>query len=478
VVKEHYLRDDISCGIEGFPWYHDEGEPPLSPNAQQYLILDTNVCLSYIDLIEAAKDLFLDTIVPQTVMQEVKHRNGHIYTRFRKLLADKSRRFYNFSNEHHRETYIERKAAESPNDRNDRAIRVVCQYYKKHLGELGERVLHITNDAASREFATQEGLTAQTMDQFVKSHTKDPEILDRLAAVGATAQASDAQGAKDEYTHHLSLKEVQSQLKTGGLMQGLIRINRDNVSLGRVKANAPGGKEAMDVLLNGRLAVNRAVDGDMVAIQLLPESEWKRPSNKVVEERVADDTDLTDETAAEKKPAAKKGDKVTPCGRVVGIIKRNWRAYAGSLDMESRRGDSYLFVPWARNLPYIRIRTAKPPEELEGKRLVVQIDTWDRTSRYPAGHYVKTLGNIGEREAENEVIFIEHDVPVRPFGPNVLACLPPEAGAYRIREEELEKRMDLRGTGRNICSIDPPGCEVVRINAVFTLFYTLFYTLL
>ena len=39
--------------------------------------------------------------------------------------------------------------------------------------------------------------------------------------------------------------------------------------------------------------------------------------------------------------------------------------------MTSRRGDSYLFCPVARNLPYIRIRTGKPPEELTDKRIVV-----------------------------------------------------------------------------------------------------------
>ena len=156
-------------------------------------------------------------------MQEVKHRNDHIYTRFRKLLADKSRRFYNFSNEHHRETYVERKPQESPNDRNDRAIRVVCQFYKRHLGELGSRVVHITNDAASRELATQEGLQAQTMAHFVKTHTKDPEILDRLAAVGATAQA-DQGGARDEYAAHLGLKEMQSRLKQGDLLQGILTL--------------------------------------------------------------------------------------------------------------------------------------------------------------------------------------------------------------------------------------------------------------
>jgi len=34
---------------------------------------------------------------------------------------------------------------------------------------------------------------------------------------------------------------------------------------------------------------------------------------------------------------------------------------------------------------------------------VVAIDSWEADSAYPAGHYVRTLGPIGDRETETEV---------------------------------------------------------------------------
>jgi len=34
---------------------------------------------------------------------------------------------------------------------------------------------------------------------------------------------------------------------------------------------------------------------------------------------------------------------------------------------------------------------------------MVAMDSWPPTSRYPQGHYVKTLGDIGDRETESEV---------------------------------------------------------------------------
>lgn len=39
---------------------------------------------------------------------------------------------------------------------------------------------------------------------------------------------------------------------------------------------------------------------------------------------------------------------------------------------------------------------------------------------------MRSLGKIGERETENEVILLEHDVPHSKFSDEVLACLPKE----------------------------------------------------
>ncbi len=42
-------------------------------------------------------------------------------------------------------------------------------------------------------------------------------------------------------------------------------------------------------------------------------------------------------------------------------------------------------------------------ETLSDKRIVVAIDGWEPDSMYPSGHYVRTLGLIGDRETETEV---------------------------------------------------------------------------
>ena len=75
--------------------------------------------------------------------------------------------------------------------------------------------------------------------------------------------------------------------------------------------------------------------------QVLPEAQWK--SENAVGADGKENGGLTERTV--------------PTGRVVGIIKRNWRVYCGHLDVSSRRGDSYLFVPMDKRIPRIRITT-------------------------------------------------------------------------------------------------------------------------
>jgi exosome complex exonuclease DIS3/RRP44 len=64
-------------------------------------------------------------------------------------------------------------------------------------------------------------------------------------------------------------------------------------------------------------------------------------------------------------------------------------------------------------------------EALVDKRIVVAIDSWEADSAYPSGHYTRTLGAIGDRDTETEVLLIENDVNTSPFTPAVHACVPP-----------------------------------------------------
>lgn len=75
---------------------------------------------------------------------------------------------------------------------------------------------------------------------------------------------------------------------------------------------------------------------------------------------------------------------------------------------------------------------------------------------------MRVLGQVESKEAERESLLLEFDVPFRPFGKAVNACLPVEGEKWVVLEKNAKEgegmwkgREDLRG--EVICSIDPPG---------------------
>lgn len=114
-----------------------------------------------------------------------------------------------------------------------------------------------------------------------------------------------------------------------------------------------------------------------------------------------------------------------------------------------------LFLPRDKRLPKVRLPSLSAEAPYRSQLIIVAIDRWDVTSRYPVGHYVRTLGEVGNIEAETEAVLEQHDVRSFPFPPKVLECLPPAdwtAGA----DPNVSQRTDLRHL--KVFSVDPPGC--------------------
>jgi exosome complex exonuclease DIS3/RRP44 len=302
VVREHYLRDDIWSGTSLDPEC-DPSAYKLSIEAKHYLVIDTNVALHQLDFLEHTA--LTDVIVSSVVLQEVQHKNQSAYQRLRALCASDSKRFYVFANENHRDTYVQSAAGESPNDRNDRAIRKVVQWYASRLqGKMP--VILITNDADNRNRATSDGLTSLSVMAYARTRAADyPDLADIVAVnssegargadgeastsapggdapAGAAAPASKtaARAAKRKrfYEPHVREERVlQEGLKTGRLHQGALRVSRYNPFEGWVSSDSVG----QDILISGRAEINRAFDGDIVAVELLPEELWRAPNAKL-----------------------------------------------------------------------------------------------------------------------------------------------------------------------------------------------------
>jgi len=270
---------------------------------------------------------------------------------------------------------------------------------------------------------------------------------------------------------------MNTGVKAGTLHQGTFNVSTYNFLEGTI--HVPSFNRPLIIL--GRENINRAVTGDLVVVELLPKDQWKQPSSKIVEEESLNKNDNPEtdqpeeiETEQERKALIDEAKKLQggtvegkpqPTAKVVGIVKRNWRYYVGHVDPSSvskskSRGQQTVFLlPMDKRIPKIRIRT-RQASELLGKRIVVSIDSWDRTSRYPIGHFVRSLGELETKETETEALLLEYDVQYRPFSKAVLDCLPSEGHDWKVPEmsdPRWKGRVDHRD--KLICSIDPPGCQ-------------------
>uniref|UniRef100_A0A8C0F922 Exosome complex exonuclease RRP44 n=1 Tax=Bubo bubo TaxID=30461 RepID=A0A8C0F922_BUBBB len=314
------------------------------------------------------------------------------------------------------------------------------------------QVIFLTNDRTNKEKALEEGITAYTCEEYIKSLTANPDLVDRLACV--SDEGKEIESGKIIFPEHIPLSKLQQGIKSGIYLQGTYRASRDNYLEATVWVHGDA-EENKEIIIQGLKHLNRAVHEDIVAVELLAKDEWVAPSSVVLQDDGQNEDDIENEEEKENilKTSVNK-DMLRPTGKVVGIIKRNWRPFCGMLSKsqikEARR---HLFTPADRRIPRIRIET-RQADTLEGQRIIVAIDGWPRNSRYPNGHFVKSLGSAGDKETETEVLLLEHDVPHQPFSQAVLSFLPKMP--WSITEQDMKYREDLRHL--YVCSVDPPGC--------------------
>ncbi|KAF9266998.1 RNB-domain-containing protein [Marasmius fiardii PR-910] len=505
VLRERYLRDDVACGIEGCRECPTTSEKILPSNGDQrhqlypnghFVLPDTNVFLAQMDLIES--NMFNPPVILlQTVLEEVRHRSLPLYNRLKALTKADDKRMWVFYNEYRSETAIIREENETPNDRNDRGIRKATEWYNAHISLTRPPVrgkpppilptaVLLTEDATNRQKAEASGIVAISVRKYVEGMVDSTKLLDLLSASGSDEiEPTKASGGRQAlYPEYLPSATLIAGVKAGELHQGHFNANPYNYLEGTVPVSAFD----KPILLVGRENMNRAVQGDVVVVEVFDEKEWKAPADEVVDQEATlknDDAEdsgdngdenteevitkesriLRNETSSQKLPSERQ-----PTGRVVGVIKRNWRAYVCHIDSTSLTStlntslstQTAFATPVSRLLPRIRLRTRQAPSLLNQK-ILVTIDRWDTTSRYPEGHFVRALGRVESKEAEQESLLLEFEVPYRPFGKAILDCLPREGDQWVVPPKHTDPqnvwrdREDLRDV--IVCSIDPPGCQ-------------------
>lgn len=501
IVRELYLRQDIPCSsrlctacLDIAPKDSKNHRAPFILSAApagtkayplgHYLVPDTNALLNGLDLFET-NNAFYDVIILQTVIEEIRNRSLPLYNRLIALTKSEEKRFYVFFNDFRLETYVIRNHGESINDRNDRAIRRAVRWYTDHLKQASRgiakvpSVVMLSDDKENLKKAKSDQIEAATFKDYIYGLENPDHFLDMLSA-HESIEFRKTNVSENIYRQYFSHSKMITGIKNGTLHQGIFNVSPYNYLEGSI--HTPAFDKSLIIL--GRENINRAIQGDMVVVEVLPKDQWKQPSTKIIEDETINkyenaDAEDGEAVVTEKERKAlyvevknihsqSSEGRPQPTAKVVGVLKRNWRQYVGHVDESSvsqsikqaRNQQTVFLIPMDKRIPKIRMRT-RQAGEIIGKRILVTIDAWERNSRYPVGHFVRSLGGLETKGAETEALLLEYDVQYRPFAKTVLDCLPAEGHNWIVpvskEDPGWKDRQDLRDLG--ICSIDPIGCQ-------------------
>ncbi|KAF9268013.1 RNB-domain-containing protein [Marasmius fiardii PR-910] len=312
---------------------------------------------------------------------------------------------------------------------------------------------------------------------------------------------------KSLFAPYLPQASLPPLLAAGKLVVGILRVNKRN------RSDAYVATEVLDadIYICGSKDRNRALEGDIVAVELLDVDEvWGTKKEKEEKKRKKEENAAYDpKGAAGRKDDKKKDDvevegqglmlfedeevtdDVKPqfAGHVVAVVERMpGQLFSGTLGLlrpssaatkekqeaerrerEGDRGDEprraplerpkiVWFKPTDKRVPLIAIPTEQAPpdfvqnsEAYANKLFVACIKRHPISSLHPFGTLVEELGPIGDIEVETSALLKDCNFPTEEFTDNVLKCLPPIP--WTVPERELEIRKDLRG--ERVFTIDP-----------------------
>ena len=471
-------------------------------------MLDSSCLPHQVDLLErgAAEGAVTGVILLSTVLERVRRLRGEAAKRRVLDLLSEGQgigRFCVFPDDYHARTSVTAQAARRGETRDElerRGFARACKWLVEDgngLSKEGETgmevdakeaktstVLVVSDDSDTRAYLEGseelQGLVAKglvsiqsTEDWITRSH---PHLLDLVAMHSASDKESEVKTSGSSasflpYRQHITVQEAERKIKLGLAFKGkLACTSRYSPWTALVNVRSTEKPELTEVKVVGREALNRAMEGDLVAVELIE----KEKVQETAKAEAGDDGKGVGEvgiaSVADNEMDAEEVSDSVQYARVVCIIRRAWndKGYCGSIQpkslpkseellQSSGRALGVLFQPSDRRLPLIRVRT-RQANVLKDQRIIVVIDSWEKESAYPSGHYVRALGMIGDRETETKVILHQHDVadPEEGFSPAVHACVPELPWSVPSTIEDSWRR-DIRSMC--VFSVDPPGCR-------------------
>lgn len=240
-------------------------------------------------------------------------------------------------------------------------------------------------------------------------------------------------GDDKKFELYMPTDQVTLEFQNNILIEGVIRINPKQFQHAYVSST---DRKEQDVLIDGIKNRNRALEGDVVIVQM-----------------------IKDDSQSEDNPDENKQKK----GKVVYIKEKvHNRTCIGSLKlMPDKNRQKALFIPRDHRIPRLNVPFVSWPnnfyyeeKKYENTLFLAKIIDWSDT-RFAVGKIICNIGQSGDMISETKAILAQTDLDVTPYGQEFRDLYP--RLDYVIPEEEIQIREDCR----KLClfSIDPFNCR-------------------
>uniref|UniRef100_A0A8C9GMR0 RNB domain-containing protein n=1 Tax=Piliocolobus tephrosceles TaxID=591936 RepID=A0A8C9GMR0_9PRIM len=548
VIREIYLRNDISCGIEKCKICEQQKKKKFLDGDKNIFILDIHSIIKYIDFLYDCD--FDNILIPITIFEHIKIFNKLLYKKLNELcyetdgnVSNSKKRYSVFANKYCKFTYID--DGVEFNLREIQEIIKIVIWYKNHNNNIN--IIVISENEALKDYCMKNDTPCYSLFDYVKNMKKDnmkyrnndsrsndsnitavsdsqnnnngkkkgscnlfsKDILKLYFEINISNEENEKEileecsnilkyeknsyNQKQLYEEHLNKQVMIQKLRNKEIVKGVFQIICIH-KIATVKIS-----EDEEIFIKNDKNMNRAIHGDIVAVEILDDSGFESDGEIDYFEELPDPDENEEETEELVKDNKKESllveqnnvntclilnDEVMPkqninqtyenikikkklYGKVVAIITRGRKEYGGVIktyDSNSNNsssnnitiGDKKLlfFKAFNNKIPCIIIKSTME-EELRNKRVIVVMDKWEIHSKYPLGRCLSVLGLCDDIETETKLIYNEYNINTNDFSDKAYMCLPPSD--WVIPEVEYKNRKDYRDI--LTFSIDPPGCE-------------------
>jgi len=344
----------------------------------------------------------------------------------------------------------------------------------------------------------------QQLAQFraASGHTRVPSFGFQNPMNLGPGQSHVGQGSqqmrKSLFAPYLPQASIPPLLAAGKLVIGVLRVNKRNRSDAYVATDSLDS----DIYICGSKDRNRALEGDVVAVELLDVDEvWGTKKEKEEKKRKKEENQAFDSRAQQNNRREDKkrddvevegqgltlfeeeevNDEQRPnfAGHIVAVVERMpGQLFSGTLGLlrpssaatkekqeaerreregvdlrggqrEEQRPKIVWHRPTDKRVPLIAIPVDQAPADFladpnkySSTLFIAGIKRWPITSLHPFGTLVEELGPIGDIEVETNALLKDCNFTSEEFSENVVKCLPPLP--WTIPEREYEVRRDFR----------------------------------